>query len=380
MILGVSFPADIPCQAEIKAAKQQSHELQQTHHYINSMLSAEPKKESTKSPTNHIKLSPIKDIKNRFTEPPAPPPQQPLPEKPDGPGLRRSETEKPVGSNSPVRADSRISTLSDALSSAKSQIEEQSKRVRDLETLLNEERRAREQAEERANRLEQESLKSTGGLDSASDSADTVHQSSAESEQGVSAAPVGGSTSPNLVDVATGRLQMRLETMMSEMSEIKQQMEKYRRRAEEAEAQSATDRKTLAEMIERIRENDAKKSSKAAKRRSRSDSDLARPPSQTVDASEGAEAEEGEITIMNENDFEVDEPVGESLERGQNGRLITDVPSSSISNTAHSLATRQPNRHELAISHGAPAVSIITVVALGVAVMAWLNSYPKVER
>jgi len=176
-------------------------------------------------------------------------------------------------------------------------------------------------------------------------------------------------------------LQMRLETMVSEMSEMKQQMERYRRRAEEAEAQSATDRKTLTEMIEKIRENDAKNSTKAAKRRSRSDSELARTSSGLViDSQLVDDAEEGEITIINENDLDVEDSVGDSHRRVPNGRLTTHELSSNIANTSHTLATRHTNRHDLAITHGAPAMSIITVVALGVAVMAWLNSYPKVER
>jgi len=94
-----------------------------------------------------VKISPIKDLKTRFLEPPAPPPQQPLPEKPDAPSFKRADTEKPKNIGSPVRSDAQMSTLTDALSSAKKEIESQGIRLRDLETLLNEERRAREDAE-----------------------------------------------------------------------------------------------------------------------------------------------------------------------------------------------------------------------------------------
>jgi vacuolar-type H+-ATPase subunit I/STV1 len=348
------------------------------------MLSAEAKKEPNKvSPTSQVKVSPIKDIKNRFTEPPAPPPQQPLPEKPDGPSLRRSETEKPMGSSSPVRADSRISSLSDALSSAKKEIEAQNIRVRDLEALLTQERRAREDAEERASRLEQESLKTNSELAPGEESDKTLQEHASVPEQDGSSRPLSGSPSaPSIVDVATGRLQRRLENMMLEMSEMKQQMEVYRRRAEEAEAQSAADRKTLAEMIESIRENDAKKSSRGSKRRSRSDSELALPsPTPSSEAPlAGDEAEEGEITIVNENDLQADMPISQTTGHEQNGQPFSHETSTDLSNTARPLATRQPSRNELAITHGGPAVSILTVVALGVAVMAWLNSYPKVER
>jgi hypothetical protein len=85
-------------QAEIKAAKQQSQELQQTHQYINAILTADPKRESARaSPIDPTKISPIKDnsLKARFSDPPAPPPQQPLPAKPDAASsLRRSDTER----------------------------------------------------------------------------------------------------------------------------------------------------------------------------------------------------------------------------------------------------------------------------------------------
>lgn len=362
--------------AEIKAARQQSQELQQTHHYINTILSTDPKKESTKpSPINSVKISPIKDLKTRFLDPPAPPPQQPLPEKPDAhlPSLKRVDTEKPKGISSPIRSESQMSTLADALTSAKKEIESQGARLRDLETLLNEERRAREDAEERANRLERESLKDSELLaptlvNGNSFAVDSKFEPEKEDGSGLE----NGSASPNVADVATAHLQQRLDLMMSEMSEMKQQMEKYRERAETAEA----DRKSLAEMIESIRQDNVRLATKEAKLRSRSNSAVARESTiaRSVDGVEDEDVNEGEITIINEKDLGQDGTSALLQRAVQNGRPVDHETSEDLNKPSQALATRQP-RNDVA-----PAMSIMAVVALGVAVMAYLNSFPKVER
>jgi hypothetical protein len=353
----------------MKAARQQSQDLQNTHHYINTILSAEPMKDSTKpSPIDAVKLSPTKDLnlKARFSDPPAPPPQQPLPAKPDGhSSLRRKDTEKPKSNGSPVRSDTQMSSLTEALQNAKKEIESQGSRLRDLETRLDEERRAREDAEERANRLERE----RETIEPTIANGDIHRIDAREESEETDTIVANGSASPTLPDVATSRLQQRLDSMMTEMTEMKLQMERYRERAESAEA----DRKSLSEMIENIRQDNANQANREAKRRSRSGSDLSNPPA-TVDGQEDDDAEEGEITIINDD---VDDESAAALLRKvvQNGQPkehgVADVK------PQNALVTRQ---NHSALVHGAPAVSILTVVALGVAVMAWLNNYPKVER
>jgi len=309
------------------------------------------------------------NLKARFSDPPAPPPQQPLPAKPDGQAsLRRSDTEKAKSNGSPVRSDAQTSTLTEALNNAKKELESQSTRLRDLEIRLNEERRAREDAEERANRLERERdmsepIMANGGIHKTEPGDD-----SEETETVVA----NGSASPSLPDIAAARLQQRLDAMMSEMNEMKLQMEKYRERAETAEA----DRKSLSEMIENIRHDNAKQATKEAKRRSRSDSDLSGGASKVDGQEDEEETEQGEITIINEG---VDEEGAAALLRSvvQNGRPVGRGAAADAAKAQHALVTRQ---NQSALVHGAPAVSILTVVALGVAVMAWLNNYPTGER
>ncbi|KAF3004031.1 hypothetical protein E8E13_000673 [Curvularia kusanoi] len=359
--------------AEMKAAKQQSQELQQAHQYINAILSTEPKKESAKqSPVNSVKISPIKDInlKARFSDPPAPPPQQPLPEKPsNASSLKRSDTERPKTA-SPVRSDLQMSTLTEALNNAKKEIETQSLRLRDLESLLTEERRAREDAEERANRLERESIKE-------SEHSEVVEE--AETADETVATETGntdledGSASP--AADTTARLQHRLETMMLEMNEMKLQMERYRERAEAAES----DRKSLAEMIETIRKDNAKSGS--SRRRSRSGIDKTRDISGAgADGSEDRDgAEEGEIVIIKDRGVDEDSAGTQSRSVSQQNGHAGDGETKSSSKPSNALSIQRHSSADL-MYHGGPVGAIVTVVAIGVAVMAMLNQYPKAER
>ncbi len=328
------------------------------------------------SPINQVRISPIKDgsLKARFSDPPAPPPQQPLPEKPDvALSLRRSDTERPKTA-SPVRSDAQLSALTEALTSAKKEIETQGMRLRDLETLLNEERRAREDAEERAARLERETNKDHEDTETVLGEDETPEIEAADTQHEELTGSENGTTSPSIAEDATARLQQRLEVMMSEMNEMKQQMERYRERAETAEA----DRKTLAEMIENIREDNAKTASKEAQRRSRSSSASARANVKTTAQGLDGEAEEGEITIIREKDLDDDGPdVSLPAGREQNGHAV-GLNGSKQSSKSNALVAHRPGRDTM--YYGGPVGAMVTVVAIGVAVMAMLNQYPKAER
>jgi hypothetical protein len=274
-----------------------------------------------------------------------------------------------------VRSDAQMSSLTEALTSAKKEIETQSVRLRDLEAMLTEERRAREDAEERASRLERESIQEADDEDhEVADEEITADETdSSEMTTGME----NGSASPDAADT-TSRLQQRLDLMMSEMSEMKQQMERYRERAETAEA----DRKTLAEMIENIRRDNARTSSREGRRMSRTNSPTSRsvPASGTDGSEDGHKAEEGEITIINDNDLDED-GTEEILRRSNmtNGHAVEHDNEKSSANASNALVHRQLGRSDL-MYHGGPVGAMVAVVAIGVAVMAMLNQYPKVER
>jgi hypothetical protein len=276
-----------------------------------------------------------------------------------------------------VRSDAQMSSLNEALTSAKKEIESQGVRLRDLEAMLSEERRAREDAEERANRLERETSKESQEEDLEHMNGD-IHKDAKDLEtvEGTTGLE-NGSTSTAAADT-TSRLQQRLELMMTEMSEMKQQMERYRERAETAEA----DRKSLAEMIETIRRDNARTSSREARRRSRSNGHLTREveTSDNSSSEDDNDAEEGEITIIKDND--VDEDGTEDLLRRAvmpNGHAMECENEKSSAKSANALITQVQGRSDF-MYHGGPVGAIVTVVAIGVAVMAMLNQYPKAER
>jgi len=287
-----------------------------------------------------------------------------------------------------VRSDShlQLSSLAEALTTAKKEIESQSLRLKDLEASLAQERLARESAEERALRLEMESRSERP--DSASLETDNeVQVNGVSPEQETGSEPtivddVKSEDEPSInpvADAATSRLQQRLEIMVAEMDEMKQQMEKYRQRAESAEAESATHRKTLAEMVEKIRQDDAERTAREAKKERRhSESEVTpEPVSAATDGSDGA----GEILIVNEKEDNA-EVAGVILRKSglQNGRPVSPEQVAELEKViTQTLATR-PGRHDAMLIHGGPAASIFGIVLIGVGLMAWLNSYPKVER
>ena len=216
-----------------------------------------PVKDSKSSEGKSSRPSPIKsksDLKAHFSEPPAPPPSAPLPEKPDvakaladpiiQPILRRNDTTRATSANSsPTRTDhsSDILRLCEELKLAKGEISNQSERMKNLENELAQERSARESAEERAQRLEQGERK-----DSPRD-VDYNHHADADLIQ---------------KEVATQGppdLQIQLDRLRTSMDEMKQQMEAYRRRADTAEAERDEAQQTLAEMVEQKRRENSER-------------------------------------------------------------------------------------------------------------------------
>ena len=105
----------------MKLAMQQSQDLKQTKRSIEAMINGKVESQTKDSKPNSEKSrpSPTKsktDLKAHFSEPPAPPPSAPLPEKPDvaraladpiiQPLLRRSDTARPLlETSSPTKID-----------------------------------------------------------------------------------------------------------------------------------------------------------------------------------------------------------------------------------------------------------------------------------
>ncbi|PWY91025.1 cytoplasm to vacuole targeting Vps64 [Aspergillus heteromorphus CBS 117.55] len=273
--------------SEMKQAKQQSQELRQTDEFLtNIMKPGYMEKEKAKQsppdtnasrPVNGRPKMPRVDSFSRFSDPPAPPPQQPLPEKPDAlprngtdalSPLKRVETEKgKLGTNSPVaRENSQILSLIEALSSARREIDSQGARVKELEALLIQERNARESAEEKARSLENSSRSTSDSQSGDSDidrdnpqteSSEEPEAMTSDSEQPLEIVSTGSEEAES--EPPTDTLQHRLEEMIHEMEEMKKQVTMFKNRAETAEDETAETRKSLAEMIETLRQERAER-------------------------------------------------------------------------------------------------------------------------
>jgi hypothetical protein len=243
---------------EQKMIEQQSADLRRARELIEKILGGkvDPSAKAVKGGSEKSKSSPSKgrlDVRSHFSEPPVPPPQAPLPEKPDvaraladpviQPLLRRADTAKTSPINgSMIRNDhsSDIIRLCEELKLAKGELTTQSQRMKNLESELAQERTARESAEERAERLER------------ADRRDSPTNSSHPENQNETAS----SASSTSYDEAVA-LRGELERVQATVDEMKSQMEAYRRRAEGAEHDRDEARQSLAELIEQKRQENA---------------------------------------------------------------------------------------------------------------------------
>lgn len=323
------------------------------------------------------------DSFSRFSDPPAPPPQQPLPEKPDAlsrsasesfSSLKRSDTEKPKGgTGSPVSRDSsQILSLIEALSTAKREIDTQGTRVKELESMLLQEQAARKLAEERIHDLE--TRPAVENKDLAADDKDPLPENGPdddddekiETEDTVQVngihppeAPASQETQtePPVEDKSAG-LQLRLDAMMEEMEEMRKQIASFKDRAEHAEDNTTQARQSLADMVETLRKERAEKASVAAS----GNKLAAHDRSPTKDPSGQAVSSEGLVEPKTNN------PCVESA-NSHNKELDAAA-------TAFATQHQRPNY----VEEASPYASIFGVVLLGVGLMAYLNGWQKMDK
>ena len=366
-------------------------DLGRTDNFVGSLLSKEDIKEREKQIAEASRLPQLNgnplpfrtDTNPRFSEPPAPPPQQPLPEKPDmarshpldtsSPSLKRSNTERPrsVPSISPIReqTSSQIITLVEALATAKKEIDTQSARLRDLEEMLQKERQAREMAEEVAKRLELESEAKMNGHAISGDS--LVLQETFEPPLDLEELQNDNSLSektvnPVAISETSSQLERRLETMLGDMKELREQMESFKKRAENAETERDADRKTLAEMVDKIRaEESARRSSSTERARSPTGQSL-------VQRSRSGDRDLLKATLsplLNKTSV-------------LNGSASNRAQESDSGQGAVGILPKQNTGHDPILYNTTPYASMVGVVLLGMGLMAYLNGWqqPKVDR
>ena len=375
----------------MRNARLQSQDLARTNQFINTLLSKdelknEQKPDSADASKAHLvngnAVSFRADPKARFSDPPAPPPQQPLPEKPDVarphasdvPSLKRGTTERPKSQTSPIRPDNlQILQLTEALQVCRKELDTQQAQMKELEERLHIEREARKSAEELARRLE-DAAAATAKRPAVDDAAGVQESVLEDAFDPPIELPSAGPDPP--ADAAAGVpskeadpgpdpvavAQSRIESLATEVKGLKQRVDEYKQRAETAEAERDAVHVTLAEMVVQIRKRDEEDARKRRRSRSRGDKKAGAAAATHHELSlDGAFSG---LPAANTTDGPADEQ-----------------PSLSRANTitpGHSqLAKHSPDSAAL---HGVPYASMLGVVLIGMGLMAYINGWQQQPR
>lgn len=371
----------------MRSAKLQAQDLNRTNQFINTLLSKDDLKdveklEASEAPKPQTmvngNLSFRSDPKARFSDPPAPPPQQPLPEKPDVPSLKRGSSDRPKldsATSSPIRQEnlSQIIQLTEALNIAKRDIDNQTARMQELESMLQKEREARELAEELARRLEQSAnnvqvngVQSHESHDEAQESTQEEANDDADETETVLPEAEEIPRADKVAQETAAALQSRIDTMDEQMRELRMQMEQWRARCEAAEAERDSGRKTLEEMVIQLRQEEAKRVAAEERRRSRSRARRTERDEAAEKATTSASPIPAEAELAPKQERSATTPDGDSADVPSLSRANTVTPQASL--TGGPLASQH-------LRAGLPYASMIGVVLLGMGLMAYMNGW-----
>jgi hypothetical protein len=161
---------------------------------------------------------------------------------------------------------------------------------------------------------------------------------------------------------AANRLQKRVEEMMVELQSAKEEIEAYKRRAEVAEEEGASSRRSLAEMVEKIRKEEEARKLREKEIGLQTDSVKTNSLGIQVVPEEKAE-------VVNEK----------AVDGHVKGMITRGAPKNSTSVVKNDGGGKE---RTLLISKrdAAPYASIIGVMLFGVGLMAVLNGWQKGER
>ncbi|KAI1738148.1 hypothetical protein F4680DRAFT_426248 [Xylaria scruposa] len=383
-------------QNEMRNARLQSQDLGRTDHFVHALLSKEDVKdiekpeaaEPTKPIVNGGGLSFRSDGgKTRFSDPPAPPPQQPLPEKPDIPSLKRGITEraKPHPQNmSPIRHEgngSQILQLTEALNNAKKEIESQTSRMRDLEEKLHQERQARELAEDLARRLEKHleeassnAVPPSGEPETQETSLDAAFEPPSDESNPVEPTdtPIPDADKPappdaEVIEASATQLHAQIESLVLEIKDLRQELDVFKQRAELAESERDTQRRTLTEMALQIRRDTEARELTEKENVSKSEDEDAASDGEATDFTEA-------LSRPSSSPKQIRKMSGDSLDPPLLSQSMTITPNTIPSGVV---------LHNQAFANSIPYASMIGVVLIGMGLMAYINGWqpqPRLER
>lgn len=398
---------------EMRNARLQAQDLGRTNHFVHTLLSKadvkdveklempEPgRSKSQRQPSINGRLPFRSDAaKARFSEPPAPPPQQPLPEKPDISSLRRGSTDRLksglVNAGS-TRHESltQIVQLTEALKKSKRDLNSQTARMRELEDMLKSEREAREIAEDLAKRLEAIAQDQTNGSVASIgyDSSIAVHYVP-EKDAGVKNVeleelvldPQEGHVETSINDMEAS-LQARIDNLDEQMRTMRDQLQHLKDRCESAELERDESQQSLAEMVVQLRAEEAKRIAAEKTQQSEPQShSISSPPLQSQTQAQSLFHRRDESNTTDKVDDAAAPASAEqhmcrskSLDESilAEGEVADDVPTLSRANTITPLSSRKGlSSHQESLEASLPYASMIGVVLIGMGLMAYINGW-----
>lgn len=357
---------------EMRAARQQAQDLDSARSFLTQILPSDggpariPPGKELMSPLKHSNgkvKQPRSDPARaehaaRFAEPPAPPPSQPLPEKPDGkvssPGpqtmnsmLKRDTTARQAldGMTGSPTGGSQIIQLLESLDAARKQIESQGLKVKELEDTLKRERQAREAAEAKARKMEE--MLSNKPLPSIEKVEEHFTEPTLNLDQ-----------TEDKKEGHETQLQQQISAMLTEMQSMKESLNQAHQRAETAEQEKTT----LAGLINKYRrERELEEAEMFVGRKS-------------IGSADDEDIEEIE---RSEEDMTQSHSTVKS-EKQPNGHIRTPTLPD-LHNVMASMLQQQQNDGAMQGQY-APYLPMMSVVLIGVGIMAYLNSWQKVDK
>lgn len=271
------------------------------------------------------------------------------------------------------------------LANARKEADSHSTRIRDLEEMLLKEREARLHAEDMMQKMEVNnhtgktngvagSLMTNGAseLDMAFEppmDRPLTPEPSADGEESEYAR-----AQDDKFEASTAKFEARIDAMLDEMRGLREQLEAYRQRAEQAEQERDADRKTLAELVLEINRRNEEERLRKSERRSRSVSAVStkgsRPASPT-----NAPADVSSATTTTANDAQQESPIrlAEADNDGMDEQPILSRANTTTSPAGPAIKAPQDS----ALLNTLPYASMIGVVLIGVGLMTYLNWQPQ---
>ncbi|KKF94120.1 putative protein C3H7.13 [Ceratocystis platani] len=378
---------------EIRGARLQNHDIERSETFINTLITKDllaPADPPTKPPLTNGYHSFRADSKTRFSDPPAPPPQQPLPEKPtDVPSWKKSPSERSKSQSSNHTSSREPSGqafyMQTEIDNYKKKLNDQEVRLKVLEETLHSERSARQAAEDLNQKLEEAmSSNHINGIDKERQAFEAKAAASANDEAKVEVQEL---QSANLA------LKALIETLRKEMETTSQTWE---RRLQKAEAEREIAQKSLAEMVLRIREESSarnrNKSSQHHHHRHHGVRSRSAPSTPQAHADSSSSEDESSEDDDSQPLVRKNQQTAATYKHSTTykPRLATAASASAAVALAtvgadgkSATSSRQQHSRGQALAKSLPYASVVGVVILGVGVMAFINGWqpqPRVEQ